>query len=241
MHLRHILKFAFRAALLAAALLFYFIDMERIDFLTIFQQGIGGAFLWIVWITLVIEMLLRIIPNRLITIGSRKHYACSYKAASSAEASARSIDTKTERLHKGALLSAIAWFAVSAAILVILYFLDILTPAAVLVYVLVFAVLDLVFILFFCPFRAFFMRNQCCTVCRIYNWDYIMMCAPLILFPSFYSISLVVLSLIVLLRWEIALCKKPQYFMSKTNENLRCESCKEKGHLKRCRAQKSET
>ena len=241
MHLRQVLKFFFRTALLAAALLLYFIDMERINFLTIFQQGIGGAFLWIVWIALVIEMLSRIIPNRRIAIGARKHYACSYKAVSSAESTAESINAKSVNLHKGALMSAIAWFAVSAAIIAALFFLEMLSPAAVLVYVLVFAVLDLVFILYFCPFRAFFMRNKCCTVCRIYNWDYIMMCAPLIIFPSFYSISLVSLSLIVLLRWEIALHKNPQYFMSKTNENLRCVSCKEQGRLKRCRAQKGET
>ena len=239
MHLRQLLKFFFRTALLAAAILLYFVDMERIDFLTIFQQGIGGVFLWIVWIMLVVEMLLRIIPNKRIAIGARKHYKSSFKAASSAETAAGNIDAKPKNLHKGALMSAIAWFAVSAAILTVLFFLDMLSPAVVMIYMLVLAVLDLVFILIFCPFRAFFMKNKCCTVCRIYNWDYIMMCAPLILFPSFYSISLVALSLIVLLRWEIALFKNPQYFLSKTNENLRCESCKEKGFLKRCRIQKA--
>jgi len=240
MQLRQVLKFFFRAVLLAVAILLYFVDVERIDFLTIFQQGISGVFLWIVWIMLVSEMLLRIIPNKRIAIGSRKHYACSYKAASSSETVAKKSDTKPEILHKGAFMSAVAWFAVSAAIITALFFLDILSPAAVLVFMLVLAVLDLVFILLFCPFRAFFMKNKCCTVCRIYNWDYIMMCAPMILFPSFYSISLVVLSLIVLLRWEIALFKNPYYFLSKTNENLRCEYCKEKGHLKRCKAQKGD-
>jgi hypothetical protein len=241
MRLRQVLKFFFRAALLAAAILLYFVDIERIDFLTIFQQGIGGIFLWLVWIMLVIEMLLRIIPNRRIAIGARKHYACSYKAVSSTETDASNINVKSENINKGALLSAIAWFAVSAAILSTLFFLDMLSPAVVLVYMLMLAVLDLVFILIFCPFRAFFMRNKCCTVCRIYNWDYIMMCAPMILFPSFYSISLVVLSLTVLLRWEIALRKNPQYFISKTNDNLRCETCVDKGHFKRCRTQKGET
>jgi hypothetical protein len=238
MLLRHVLKLVFRTALLAVAVLFYFTDMDRINFLTIFRQGFGGTFLWVVWAALVIDMLLRIIPNRRIAIGARKHFSCSYKAAPSVGAGTIQEAPNPERLHKGALASAIAWFAVNSAILVALFFLGLLSPAAVVILMLALAVLDLVFILFYCPFRALFMRNKCCAVCRIYNWDYFMFCAPMILFPSFYSISLVLISLIVLLRWEIALRKNPHYFMSETNENLRCELCKDKVRLLKCRAQK---
>jgi len=235
MLLRHVLKLIFRFLLLAVALIFYFTDREMLYFPTILQQGVSGAFLWVVWIALAVDMLFRIIPNKRVAIGARKHFACSYTAPASADAGKKDLTNKPGQLHKGAFLSALAWLAVSAAIIAALFFLGMLTPASVLNFVLFYSALDLVFILVFCPLRALFMKNQCCVVCRIYNWDYFMMCAPLILFPGFYSISLVLLSVVVLLQWEIALRKNPRFFMRETNENLRCEQCKEKVRLVRCR------
>jgi hypothetical protein len=67
-----------------------------------------------------------------------------------------------------------------------------------------------------------------------------MMCAPLIVFPGFYSLSLFLLSVVVLLRWELALRKNPHYFMRETNEHLRCESCVEKVRLVKCRKDTSD-
>ena len=55
-----------------------------------------------------------------------------------------------------------------------------------------------------------------------------MICTPLITFPGIYSYSLLLLSVAVMIRWEIALRKNPQYFMAETNEKLRCEQCDDK-------------
>ena len=214
----------FRGLLLGAALCLYFVDADRLDFTAVFKQGFGGVFLWIIWISLVLDMLYRLIPNRRITIGARKHYSCSYSAASESNDTSESL----KGLHKGALSSAIFWLAVSGTILFVLFSFNMLTPAAVLIVMLVYGLCDLIFILFFCPFQKLFMGNRCCTVCRIYNWDYFMMCAPLILFPGIYSLSLVLLSAAVLLRWEIALGKNPRFFIRETNGNLSCEACKDR-------------
>ena len=228
----HVLKLVFRLLLLVAALLLYAVnDAQMLDFTRFFELGVFSAFLWIVWAFLVLEMMFRIIPNKKIAIGARKHYACSYKAVSANEKAAVAAFEASEakrNLHKGVVLSAVGWLAVTAAVLFALHLIGILTAQTVLLWMLLLAVADLVFVVFFCPFQVLFMRNRCCEDCRIYNWDYFMMCAPLILFPSFFSVSLVLISLAVLIRWEIAVYKNPQYFMEGTNINLRCGSCDDK-------------
>jgi len=222
----HIQKFIFRTLLLAVAIFLFFIYNEKLDFTAVLQQGFGGIFLWVIWIILVIEMLYRIFPNTSIAIGARKHFPRSYTATSEAKTDVNDKAAMLKSLNKGVLFSLIGWLVATAAILFVLF--PILTPPTVLILMLVFAVLDLAFILFVCPFRVLFMKNHCCVTCRIYNWDYFMMCAPLIIFPSFYSISLTLLSTAVLLRWEVALRKNPHFFTRTTNKNLTCESCEDK-------------
>ena len=221
-------KLVFRILILVVAFSLYFIDREMLNFATILQRGLNEIFLWFVWITLVIGMLYRIFPNKRIAIGARKHFSCSYKPTHS-----NKIDIIKDKsmmrglLNKGAFFSVSAWFLVSVLIIFALFLLGILTPAAVLILSLIYSILDLVFILFFCPFKMLFIRNHCCTVCRIYNWDYFMMCTPLIIFPNFYSISLFLLSMTVLAVWEISLYKNPHFFMSETNANLCCDLCED--------------
>jgi len=204
MKLVNILKLIFRTALLGLAIL-----------------NFGDLVKWVFGITLAIEMMLRIIPNKLIPIGARKHFASSYAPVGSV---ANVSDKK--RLHKGAVLSALSWLLITGSVLFALFFLDALTPQIVLIIALVYAVCDMVFIIFFCPFQKFFMKNRCCVECRIHNWDYFMMCAPLIIFPSVFSVSLFVIALAVLLRWEISLRKNPHFFTKNTNKNLQCSECR---------------
>ena len=52
---------------------------------------------------------------------------------------------------------------------------------------LAYGVCDIICILFFCPFQTWFMKNRCCTTCRIYNWDFAMLCTPFLLIPGFYN------------------------------------------------------
>jgi hypothetical protein len=172
-------------------------------------------------------MLYRIIPNKRIAIGARKHYACSYNAAPFRE---NAVITRTmrKRLNKNVLLCAVIWILFNIILFFILSLCGILTSAAVIIIVLAYAVLDVVFIIFFCPFKLLFMRNKCCVVCRIYNWDYFMMCTPMILFPCVYSLSLLASSIAALLVWEISVYKNPHFFIEETNKNLCCKNCKER-------------
>jgi len=224
---RHVIKLLFHAALLTAALIIYFTCRDLLNFTSLFSLGFSSVFLWIVWATLVVNMLFRIFPNKHIAVGARKHYKCSYRTAQSLNHSKNAPCTKPQ-LHRGAALCAIGWFVISAGLLITMRLTGILSPATILILMLIYSVTDLCFILFFCPFQTLFMHNQCCVTCRIYNWDYFMMCAPLILFPNFFSASLVVLSSLVVVIWELAMRKNPQYFLSEKNDNLNCASCEDK-------------
>ena len=226
MLVRHIFRLVFHIMLLVAALALHFIDSERLNFVTVLNQGFGGTFLWLVWFALATPMLFRLIPNRRIAMGARKHFAYSYEAVLSVKD--RAGETYIERLHKGAIFSGLGWLAITAAMLFALSCLNMLNPSTVLIIALTYAVVDLVFVLFFCPFRTFFMRNHCCVTCRIHNWDYFMKCAPMIIFPSLYSISLIVLAAAVVLCWEISLRRNQHYFMRATNKNLHCGTCQDK-------------
>ena len=213
-----------RILLFAASVYLYFTDIEALDFTLMPRLDFGGTLLIVIGLTLACSMLFRIIPNKRIAIGARKHYACSYTAPA-LEVSAGELAAAEKRLHKGAFLSGLNWAFITVLLLFALVMFDLLTPAAVVIIALLYSVTDLIFILIFCPFRALFMHNRCCTVCRIYNWDYFMMCAPLIVFPSVYSGGLGLLSVIVLIRWELAVKKNTHFFMPETNVGLRCEGC----------------
>ena len=180
----------------------------------------------VIWTTLIIGMLFRIIPNKWISMGARKHYACSFKP----NPESHEINTAETRklFNKGAILSALSFITINLALFFILINNALLTPASVILISLFYAIIDIVFILFFCPFRALFLRNRCCTVCRIYNWDYIMICFPFMLYWHFYSLSLLFTSVIVLICWETAIKKKFHYFNPSANANLNCALCKDR-------------
>jgi hypothetical protein len=92
----------------------------------------------------------------------------------------------------------------------------------------VFYVLDIVFVLFWCPFRVLFMKNRCCTTCRIYNWDFAMMFTPLVFIPHIYTWSLLLMGLVLLLRWEVTYYRHPERFSECSNSSLSCANCQER-------------
>jgi len=220
----HIAALVFRFLLLLLSVCLYFTDIESLNFTVMPRFNFGGILLIVIMITLVVGMLYRIIPNKRIPIGARKHFDCSYSEVV-VKPSDKQITLAQKQLQKGAFLSGLGWALVTATLLCTLWLIDSLSPAAVILITLFYSVIDLVFILIFCPFKNLFMKNRCCAVCRIYNWDYFMMCAPLIVFPSLYSTTLFLLSVAVLLRWEIAIKKHPNFFIAEMNENLGCDRC----------------
>lgn len=72
------------------------------------------------------------------------------------------------------------------------------------------------------------MKNRCCTTCRIFNWDHLMMFTPMLFVDSFYSWSLLAVSLAVWLLWEACVLLFPERFCELTNAALQCSQCTDK-------------
>lgn len=85
---------------------------------------------------------------------------------------------------------------------------------------------DMICILFWCPFRDLFMKNRCCTQCRIYNWDTMMLILPVAFIPGFYSYSLLAGAIVVVGIWEFIHLLHPERFYPLTNANLQCKNCR---------------
>lgn len=173
-----------------------------------------------VWLSFMLEMLRRLFPIRRESVGCQKQYAHTYQPAEGKTAA-------PALPHRRALAVALFWTAVTAAIgrgyLRGCYGEDVL-----MLFSLFFAVCDMICVLVFCPFQKWIMKNRCCVTCRIYDWDYAMMFAPLVFVPKFETRSLFGMGLVLLLKWEITVFRHPERFDERTNASLSCKNCTEK-------------
>ena len=173
----------------------------------------------VVWVVFVFEMVLRFFPSRLESPGSQKQFRQNY--IKSGETSIKVQD------NNATMLVALVWIIMNG-FFGALHMGGILDDGVMLLICSAYSVCDMICILFFCPFQTWFLKNKCCGTCRIYNWDYAMMFTPLFFVQGRYALSLVVLSVALLIRWEITFYRHPERFAENTNEYLRCKNCKEK-------------
>ena len=208
----HYGKLAVRSVLFLSVLAAYLLDRAG-------DLARSFPLLLTVWVFYVVEMILRFFPSRLESMGCQKQFARNY----------RPTGTPLPRIRTGRPTAAVAaaWLLLNGAIGG-LYFAGILDVGILILISLAYSVCDIVCILFFCPFQTWFMKNRCCTTCRIYNWDFAMMFTPLVFIPRPYTYSLLGLSLLLLLRWEITWRRHPERFLPETNACLACKNCDEK-------------
>ena len=211
--LLHYVKLTLRSALFVAVLVFYILN--RIEVL---KEDIVLAA--IVWVFFVVEMILRFFLSRLESMGCQKQFARNYDPISGDNVPVNQSAWQT------ALVAAV-WIALNA-IIGVLYYTGLIDRGILILIAIGYSVCDIVCILFFCPFQTWFMKNRCCTTCRIYNWDFAMMFTPLVFIVNWYTYSLLGCALLLLLRWEITYRLHPERFSTATNACLDCKSCKEK-------------
>ena len=217
----HYCKLFYRSLLFLAALVIYVVNRIRNtgEIFGGFEDNHG--ILSVIWLVFAVEMLLRFFPSSLESMGCQKQFARNYKPTGT------DIEHVVIQSRKSTLSVAAVWFALNGAIGV-LYFTKIIDAGILLLIALAYSVCDMICILFFCPFQTWFMKNRCCTTCRIYNWDFAMMFTPLIFVRSWYAGTLVGLSLLLLLQWELRLHRYPERFSVRTNQCLNCANCEEK-------------
>ena len=173
----------------------------------------------ITWVVFVVEMIFRFFPSRFESPGCQKQFARNYIKSGETEIVISD--------NNATMLVALIWIAFNG-IFGALHMIGILDDGIMLLLCSAYSVCDIICILFFCPFQTWFLKNKCCSACRIYNWDYAMMFTPLFFVSKGYSWSLLLLSFGLLVRWEITFYRHPERFSEKTNDYLQCRNCTEK-------------
>ena len=186
--------------------------------------------LWGVWM---IDMLYQLLPIRgYVTIGSRKHFVKWFRQ------SAEKINYQALKEHvtattRSAYKVFVLWVGL-LAVLAVLYFTGVLTANGIFLFAVIFYVCDLICVLIWCPFRLI-MGNRCCTTCRIFNWDHLMMFSPFVLIPGIYTTSLLLVAFGVWVLWEVCAMLYPERFWENSNEALQCANCTDKLCTQYCR------
>ncbi|MEI3502725.1 MAG: hypothetical protein V8Q42_03345 [Anaerovoracaceae bacterium] len=228
----HYLKLFGRSAMFLASLSLYITGRLAEELIRDFTAA--RVFAMFIWAVFMIEMLMKYFPLGFESMGCQKQFAKNYIPAKNAD----DVPEKDLRIYdRGALLILIFWIMLNG-IVAVLYFTHIIDRGILVLISLLYSVSDMICILFFCPFQTWFMKNKCCISCRIYTWDYILMFTPLLMIRNFFTWSLCITALGLMLRWEYIYRKHPERFSDRTNLSLHCSRCREKlcSHKKQLRS-----
>ena len=222
---KYLIRLVCRCLILVWAVALYLTDFESHNILWGFDFFKKFSLLHLLWIVWMLDMLSQLVPAKNIALGSHKVFLHRFKPVVeriSKERIKAHIKTTTQSAYKVMLL----WIALIAA-LGVLHHLKILADAHLFLISVLFYVCDLICVLIWCPFRLI-MKNKCCTTCRIFNWDHLMMFTPMLFVKGFFSLSLVVMSVIVWCAWELSVLIYPERFWEKSNAALKCSECTDK-------------
>ena len=179
--------------------------------------------LWAIW---VVDMFLQIVPiKNKVPVGSQKLFANHFRPIRDKinhEALRSYIVATTKAAYKVFILWCLLIVGIG-----LLYYWGIIDKIALFMISVLFYVCDLICVLIWCPFRLI-MKNRCCTTCRIFNWDHLMMFSPLIFTNGFFTVSLVMMSVAAWLVWELCVMMYPERFWDHSNVALQCSECTDK-------------
>lgn len=231
----HYLKLGFRSLLLMAAIILYVLDPHWFMLEVEWPSKIAGSFFLIaIWIVFMTEMIRRFFPNKNESAGCQKQFSRNHQPREQTTLSeeitrilGRTRAEIKEKDFRDAVVIALFWIVLNAAIGA-LYFTHVIDAGILIIISMFYAVSDIICILFWCPFQTIVMKNTCCAQCRIYNWDYAMMFTPLVFIADFWSLSLFLVGLALLIKWEIDHYRYPDRFAEETNAYLSCEGCSER-------------
>ena len=214
----YILRLIMRCFILAGcALLFVFYPTQFtvLENKNFFCQFSVFHLLWIVWVA---DMIMQLVPvKEKVPLGSQKIFRQRFRPIREKinyHALRQYIVFTTKAAYKVMLL----WTALLTAI-GILYYTGVISGTVLFLISVVFYVCDLICVLIWCPFRLI-LKNRCCTTCRIFNWDHLMMFTPMMFIKGFYSRSLLALSFVVWLIWELFVLIYPERFWEYSNQAL---------------------
>ena len=215
----HYIRLVYRSALFVMLLITY-IRFRLFSGVTIIERVENlPAIIYITWAVFVVEMIMRFFPSKYESPGCQKQFTHNYIKSGCTDISIPD--------NNATVLVALIWIVFNG-IFGAFYMAGIFDDGIMILLCSAYSICDIICILFFCPFQTWFMKNKCCSTCRIYNWDYAMMFTPLFFVSKSYTWSLLALSVALLIRWEITFYLHPERFSEKTNDYLQCSNCSEK-------------
>lgn len=218
-------KFLFRILMLAGILvtiLKFPGEMKVLEGMNFFRHFSVMHLFWLAWFWYMLEKLLPI--KKLRSKGADKYRKAGYQPIQESDGAQidpvhkRQTDRRAGWVFAVWMLAAVGLFAGHRFWRLDDRFCLVLTG--------LFYIGDMVCQLIWCPFRDVFMKNRCCTQCRIYNWDTWMLVLPLAVTGGFYGLSLFEMALVVTGSWEWNYHYYPERFYPQTNRNLQCGTCK---------------
>ena len=215
----HYVRLVYRSILLILLLIEYFVFRFRAGPEITVSLEENPVLLYITCGVFVFEMILRFFPSRFESPGCPKQFRQNYIKSGKTEIVIQD--------NNATVLVLLLWITFNL-IFGALRMAGIFDDGIMILLCGAYSVCDMICILFFCPFQSWFMKNKCCSTCRIYNWDYAMMFTPLFFVRRYYAWGLLALSFALLIRWEITFYRHPERFSEQTNDYLKCQNCTEK-------------
>lgn len=215
-----------RITILLASIILYFYAPGQFDVIegwNFFKKFSVFHVLWGIW---VYDMMSQLFPVKNIALGSQKFFKEKFRPAIHKLLDFDKLKEFIKNTNKAAGRVLAIWLLFIGAISALKAFKVIENKHLFLISV-AFYVCDLICVLIWCPFRLM-LGNKCCTTCRIFNWDHMMMFTPMLLVGSFFSISLLVMAIIDLAVWEITIYLHPERFWENSNMALKCSECTDK-------------
>ncbi|MBQ7399758.1 MAG: hypothetical protein IJW06_04810 [Clostridia bacterium] len=229
----YFLRLCGRVLVLLVAILVYIFDREQFsaaEGLNFFKKFSLLHILWGLWIY---DMVLQLIPVKAhISIGSQKVFESLFRPIKE-RINYKNLKQYIKDTTASAYKVMIMWIILTAVVSG-LFLVGVIDTGIMVLLSTFFYVCDLICVLIWCPFRLI-MKNKCCTTCRIFNWDHLMMFLPIVSLHSFYSWSLVIFAFIIWLIWEVCVFTYPERFWENSNMALRCSECTDKLCTQYCR------
>ena len=222
---RYIARLVARSIILICAFVLFFTNFPKHDILQGFDFFKKFSWLHVLWVIWMIDMLCQLYPAKNIALGSHKVFKHRFRPVLeriSKEKIKQHIATTTRLAYRVMLV----WIALIGALGLLKYF-GILQDGHLFLVSVLFYVCDLICVLIWCPFRLM-MGNKCCTTCRIFNWDHLMMFTPMLYVKGFFSLSLLAVAIAIWLIWELCVMLYPERFWEKSNAALKCSECTDK-------------
>ncbi|MCC3868434.1 hypothetical protein [Terrisporobacter mayombei] len=215
-------RFIFRTILLIIFIILFIIGKDKIISILNYEIIYSIKIYHLIWLYLMLETVILIIPYTNNHSYNGKLFLKHYRPVDNYDE--KKLQKYIKKNNKHARSVFVAWIVLNVVLFIIYYNYNLSTPYIFLIFMIYYWT-DMFCVNVWCPFHKLFFKSKCCNECRIYNWDHVMFCTPLLLIKSFWSYSLFLLSFFAFIQWEYMIKKHPERFSPSTNKKLQCKDC----------------